>query len=354
MKSLVEYINEMSLEQLDDYITKTLKISYDDVQKILSDKNLDDKFKNEVNTFINRKFDNNNIVNRILFSVINELNDNNKQVFFNTLSELNNDKSTIYGFLDINNIFPGTEIFNSSDILNIFNNILSIPELNNIDDNNFKNMLIDLSNTTLPGGTASGPYEALLKVFINGKVTSKKGDVNMAMQDNKTLHIEVKLCKGCNFSPYNKNGIIISDNNVSDILNSKNKQDDLIELIKQYINKEDLCIDKFVELFFKNKSFDENSIKSCIGTYLLHSYLINQFNNDATNEYLILFTSSTSRKKCGNYIWINVNEYKNKFYNSNNDKQFNDKLLLELINFSDTNLEFRRIHRNTVEAYFTK
>ena len=43
MKDLVAYINEMSLEQLGNYITKTLRISYDDAKEILSDKDVYNK-----------------------------------------------------------------------------------------------------------------------------------------------------------------------------------------------------------------------------------------------------------------------------------------------------------------------
>ena len=118
-------------------------------------------------------------------------------------------------------------------------------------------------------------------------------------------------------------------------------------------NSEYEYMTKFVDKFFdKAKSInykkDINKLFSCFGTYMIHNYLLTQFNDKKNNQYLIFFVqyASTSNSKYGDYVWINAKEYKNTYKD--------DTVINNLIDFSQKNLEFFTINRNTVEVKFKR
>ena len=245
MKDLVAYINEMSLEQLGNYITKTLRISYDDAKEILSDKDVYNKklytdnqttFKETITNFIKIKFGlflnkddfksnrkklsktnqekiikSNRIIKQFL-SIFGDLNDENKQIFLDIISKnLSEAANGKVGFLTISDIFPEESNIFYSEQKNIFKVITDNLNINNIDDN-FTYILKELSELTLSGGQAQGKFENLLNTFIKGTIIEKApGDVNINIIDKK-LHLEVKYCRKCNFGPYKNKGNITEDN----------------------------------------------------------------------------------------------------------------------------------------------
>lgn len=395
MKDLVAYINEMSLEQLGNYITKTLRISYDDAKEILSDKDVYNKklytdnqttFKETITNFIKIKFGlllnkddfksnrkklsktnqekiikSNRIIKQFL-SIFGDLNDENKQIFLDIISknllEASNSK---VGFLTISDIFPEESNIFYSEQKNIFKVITDNLNINNIDDN-FTYILKELSELTLSGGQAQGKFENLLNTFIKGTIIEKApGDVNISITDNKNLHLEVKFCRKCNFGPYKNKGNITEDN-IEELFNKFNNKNNTIkekktcihEYISDILNKYGTphCNIKDLSNFLDNYSDLENikvkeDMEKCIAIYFIHWYLTNQFkiNNNNDNYYLILFkdTRSISDENYGNYIWINAKKYQN-----TNDN------IKELINFFDKNLYISDINRGNIEISFKK
>lgn len=399
MKDLVAYINEMSLEQLGNYITKTLRISYDDAKEILSDKDLYNKklytdsqttFKETIINFVKTKFGlflnkddfksnrkklsktnqekiikSNRIVKQFL-SIFGDLNDKNKQIFLDiilkNLSGLTNGKA---GFLTIPEIF--SEDFNLifySEQKNIFKVITDNLKINNIDDN-FTYILKELSELTLSGGQAQGKFENLLNIFIKGTVNEKSsGDVNINILDNENLHLEVKFCRKCNFGPYKNKGNITEDN-IKELFNNFNNKSSIKEkkiCINDYITGilnnhgtthcDIVDLNKFLDNYFRSKNIEsfesEEDIKNCIAIYFIHWYLTNQFKINKNNNdkyYLILFkdTRSISDENYGKYIWINAKKYENTSAN-----------IKDLINFFDKNLYVSGINRGNIEISFKK
>lgn len=374
MKDLITFINEETLEDLSKFIIDNIDGETDE-QKYNKAINILQNNKNNIeqNYGFESVFDEfckEKHVSDILYSAFRKLKPENKDLILNAMisseyykginkPESNSKNNT--KLLDINDIFSDNVTF-YNNIENIFikiNSKLTSPSDHNIDiDKNLRDVLCNVSKLKAKnnGKTTCGRFENLLEFFINDEVDGDKEDGDVILKNSQ---IEVKYCDGCNFSHYGTKTIL----NKTEFLNKfKDKEEkEIIETMKNIIaeyygikteNSEYGHMTKFVDKFFdKAKSInykkDNNKLFSCFGTYMLHDYLLTQFNN-RDNEYLIFFVqySSTSNSKYGDYIWINAKKYKNTYKK--------DTVINNLIDFSQEYLEFFTINRNTVEVKFKK
>jgi hypothetical protein len=372
MKDLVVYITEETLEDLSKFIIdniegKTIEQKYNKAINILqNNKNNVDKnysFESIFDEFCEKKY-----ISDIMYSSFRKLNSENKDLILNAMVAYNPDSKSDSNsknntkLLDINDIFSDNVTF-YSNLENIFvkiSNKLTGPSDSNI-DKNLRDVLCNVSKLKAKnnGKTTCGRFENLLEFFINDNVSRNNEDGDVVLIHSQ---IEVKYCDGCNFSHYGTKTIL----NKTEFLNKfKDKEEEkaIIKTMTNIIanhyyvdskNDEYKYINRFVKNFFeksKNVNYKKDNYKlfSCFGTYMLHNYLLTQF-NDKDNEYLIFFVQydSMSNAKYGNYIWINAKQYKDE-YNKNPDNSIND-----LIEFSQKNLEFFTINRNTIEVRFKK
>lgn len=370
MKDLVAYITEETLEDLSKFIIdniegKTVEQKYNKAINILqNNKNNVDKnysFESIFDEFCEKKY-----ISDIMYSAFRKLNSENKDLILNAMVAYNPDSKSDSNsknntkLLDINDIFSDNVTF-YSNLENIFvkiSNKLTDPSDSNI-DKNLRDVLCNVSKLKAKnnGKTTCGRFENLLEFFINDNVSKNNEDGDVVLTQSQ---IEVKYCDGCNFSHYGTKTIL----NKTEFLNKfKDKEEkEITETMKNIIveyysikpgNSEYEYMTKFVDKFFdKAKSInykkDINKLFSCFGTYMIHNYLLTQFNDKKNNQYLIFFVqyASTSNSKYGDYVWINAKEYKNTYKD--------DSVINNLIDFSQKNLEFFTINRNTVEVKFKR